>query len=147
MGVYGYGTAGMAIPEGYLDVKVDVDGQEVAIDIPYPANPGSIYHMTKTLDALLFYYYNKNDSLRITDLHQGIVWGTNTDETLAPTRRWSIASTTRATTAPSSTGFWFRPRRPSADGLRYGRPDARFHQHPRYGALRQAGSRESAGPR
>ena len=37
--------------------------------------------MTKTLDALLFYYYNKNDEMRITDLHQGIVWGTNTDET------------------------------------------------------------------
>ena len=83
MGVYGYGTAGMAIPEGYLDVKVDVDGEEIAIDIPYPANPGSIYHMTKTLDALLFFYYNKNDGLRVTDLHQGIVWGTNTEETLA----------------------------------------------------------------
>ncbi len=61
MGVYGYGTAGMAIPEGYLDVKVDVEGTEVAIDIPYPPHPGCIYHMTKTLDALLFYYYNKND--------------------------------------------------------------------------------------
>ena len=81
MGVYGYGTAGMAIPEGYLDVKVDVEGTEVAIDIPYPPHPGSIYHMTKTLDALLFYYYNKNDGVRITDLHQGVVWGTNTDET------------------------------------------------------------------
>lgn len=30
----------------------------------------------------MFYYYNKNDGLRITDLHQGIVWGTNTSETL-----------------------------------------------------------------
>ncbi len=38
--------------------------------------------MTKTLDALLFYYYNKNDDVRITDLHQGVVWGTNTEETL-----------------------------------------------------------------
>ena len=38
--------------------------------------------MTKTLDALLFYYYNKNDGVRITDLHQGVVWGTNTEETL-----------------------------------------------------------------
>ena len=81
MGVYGYGTAGMAIPEGYLDVKVEVGGEEIAIDIPYPPHPGSIYHMTKTLDALLFYYYNKNDGLRITDLHQGVVWGTNTEET------------------------------------------------------------------
>jgi UDP-sulfoquinovose synthase len=38
--------------------------------------------MTKTLDALLFAFYNKNDDLRITDLHQGIVWGANTAETL-----------------------------------------------------------------
>ena len=82
MGVYGYGTAGMEIPEGYLKVIVDVDGEKKAIEILYPANPGSIYHMTKTLDALLFYYYNKNDQVRISDLHQGIVWGTNTDETL-----------------------------------------------------------------
>ena len=37
--------------------------------------------MTKTLDQLLFLYYNKNDNIRITDLHQGIVWGTNTDAT------------------------------------------------------------------
>jgi UDP-sulfoquinovose synthase len=36
--------------------------------------------MTKTLDQLVFYYYNKNDSIRVTDLHQGIVWGTNTPE-------------------------------------------------------------------
>ncbi len=83
MGVYGYGTAGMAIPEGYLEVDVEVDdGTRTAIEILYPANPGSVYHMTKTLDALLFYYYNKNDGLRITDLHQGIVWGTNTSETM-----------------------------------------------------------------
>jgi UDP-sulfoquinovose synthase len=30
---------------------------------------------------LLFAYYAKNDGLRITDLHQGIVWGTQTAET------------------------------------------------------------------
>lgn len=82
MGVYGYGTAGMAIPEGYLPVKVGDDKNLKDIDILYPANPGSVYHMTKTLDALTFFYYNKNDAIRITDLHQGIVWGTNTDETM-----------------------------------------------------------------
>ena len=82
MGVYGYGTAGMKIPEGYLAVKVTTDdGREVNQEILYPTNPGSIYHMTKTLDQLLFAYYAKNDDLRITDLHQGIVWGTNTPET------------------------------------------------------------------
>jgi UDP-sulfoquinovose synthase len=33
------------------------------------------------MDGQLFYFYNKNDGLRITDLHQGIVWGTETEET------------------------------------------------------------------
>lgn len=82
MGVYGYGTAGIELPEGYLTVKVEVDGEEREVEILYPANPGSIYHMTKCLDALLFYYYNKNDDIRVTDLHQGIVWGTTTPLTL-----------------------------------------------------------------
>lgn len=83
MGVYGYGTAGMAIPEGYLKVKVECgNGDMKDLEILYPPSPGSIYHMTKTMDALTFFYYNKNDGLRITDLHQGIVWGTNTPETL-----------------------------------------------------------------
>ena len=81
MGVYGYGTAGMKIPEGYLRVKIETPQGLVDQEILYPANPGSIYHMTKTQDALLFFYYNKNDALRITDLHQGIVWGTQTDQT------------------------------------------------------------------
>ncbi|MCL4147316.1 UNVERIFIED_CONTAM: hypothetical protein GTU68_030772 [Idotea baltica] len=81
MGVYGYGTAGMQIPEGYLTVNVEQDGVTAQQEILYPANPGSIYHMTKTQDALFFQFYAKNDSLRITDLHQGIVWGTQTAET------------------------------------------------------------------
>lgn len=82
MGVYGYGTAGMKIPEGYLKIQVKNDDGEVAEqDILYPVNPGSIYHLTKTQDQLFFSYYNKNDGVRVTDLHQGIVWGTNTTET------------------------------------------------------------------
>ena len=81
MGVYGYGTAGMKIPEGYLKVKVDTPQGEVEQEILYPTNPGSIYHMTKSQDQLLFAFYNKNDAVRVTDLHQGIVWGTQTDET------------------------------------------------------------------
>lgn len=81
MGVYGYGTAGMKIPEGYLKVKVDTPEGETETDILYPTNPGSIYHMTKSQDQLLFAFYNKNDQVKVTDLHQGIVWGTQTDET------------------------------------------------------------------
>jgi UDP-sulfoquinovose synthase len=82
MGVYGYGTAGVTIPEGYLSVTLrGDDGTEVDNEILYPADPGSVYHATKTLDQLLFAFYAKNDELRITDLHQGIVWGTQTRET------------------------------------------------------------------
>ncbi len=81
MGVYGYGTAGMKIPEGYLKVKVETQEGLKDQEILYPANPGSIYHMTKTQDQLFFHFYNKNDKVKITDLHQGIVWGTQTEET------------------------------------------------------------------
>ena len=83
MGVYGYGAApGVKIPEGYLRVKIEAeDGREVEQEILYPANAGSVYHMTKTLDQLLFAYYAKNDEVRVTDLHQGVVWGTQTAET------------------------------------------------------------------
>ena len=82
MGVYGYGTAGMKIPEGYLDVQVDAgENGVVKQQILYPSNPGSVYHMTKVLDQHLFAYYAKNDELRITDLHQGIIWGTHTEQT------------------------------------------------------------------
>jgi UDP-sulfoquinovose synthase len=82
MGVYGYGWSGSApIPEGYLTVKVPTPDGEIEREILHPATPGSDYHMTKTLDQLMFSFYAKNDGLRITDLHQGIVWGTQTAQT------------------------------------------------------------------
>jgi UDP-sulfoquinovose synthase len=82
MGVYGYGWSGSApIPEGYLTVKVPTPDGDLEREILHPANPGSVYHMTKTLDQLMFAFYAKNDGLRITDLHQGIVWGTQTEQT------------------------------------------------------------------
>ena len=82
MGVYGYGAAGLKIPEGYLPISVDIgDGKVLKREILFPPDPGSIYHLTKTQDQLLFAFYYKNDKLRITDLHQGIVWGTQTEET------------------------------------------------------------------
>src|SRR6201996_8836401 len=87
MGVYGYGWSGSApIPEGYLTVKVPTPDGELEREILHPANPGSVYHMTKTLDQLLFAFYAKNDGLRITDLHQGIVWGTQTNQTVRDER-------------------------------------------------------------
>src|SRR5579863_5907485 len=87
MGVYGYGWSGSApIPEGYLTVKVPTPDGDIDREILHPANPGSIYHLTKTLDQLLFAFYAANDQLRITDLHQGIVWGTQTPQTACDER-------------------------------------------------------------
>jgi len=83
MGVYGYGTSGGEIPEGYIDVVLP-GGREA--NILHPAYPGSVYHATKCLDAILWQFYQKNDNLRITDLHQGIVWGTNTPQTVLDER-------------------------------------------------------------
>ncbi|MDQ4120332.1 MAG: NAD-dependent epimerase/dehydratase family protein [Acidobacteriota bacterium] len=82
MGVYGYGAFGMKIPEGYLNIQIAGENGDVfEHEILYPVSPGSVYHMTKTQDQLFFLFYNRNDGVRITDLHQGIVWGTQTDQT------------------------------------------------------------------
>ncbi|MEM7701689.1 MAG: NAD-dependent epimerase/dehydratase family protein [Pseudomonadota bacterium] len=82
MGVYGYSGNGFSIPEGYMDVEVRDDaGERHSREILFPTKPGSVYHMTKSLDQLLFQFYAQNDRLKITDLHQGIVWGTQTSET------------------------------------------------------------------
>ncbi len=91
MGVYGYGVTKGKIPEGYWRI---VDAREANLardsgssiwalsnEILHPAKPGSVYHMTKVLDQQMFEFYARNDKLQITDLHQGIVWGTETDET------------------------------------------------------------------
>jgi len=106
MGVYGYNTVGIKIPEGYLNIEVPLqqsgangealpstqettavsDSERITMEIYYPPRPGSVYHMTKVLDAQIFEYFNRNDKIRITDLHQGIVWGTNTNETLIDER-------------------------------------------------------------
>eukprot|EP01113_Clastostelium_recurvatum_P021120 TRINITY_DN249_c0_g1_i2.p1 TRINITY_DN249_c0_g1~~TRINITY_DN249_c0_g1_i2.p1 ORF type:complete len:481 (-),score=120.21 TRINITY_DN249_c0_g1_i2:82-1398(-) len=131
MGVYGYSSVGLKIPEGYLKIEIPVPkegdktsnghvdeaasalptGSEsdsssddetasihsndseyvpkddnIPMEIYYPPRPGSVYHMTKVLDAQMFEYYNRNNRMRITDLHQGIVWGCSTPETLQDER-------------------------------------------------------------
>ena len=87
MGVYGYGWSGSApIPEGYLTVKVPTPDGDLEREILHPSNPGSVYHLSKTLDQLIFAFYAANDQVRITDLHQGIVWGTQTPQTMLDER-------------------------------------------------------------
>jgi UDP-sulfoquinovose synthase len=79
MGVYGYKDDFGKIPEGYLDVTVTQTGKNT--QIVFPTDPGSIYHMTKSMDQVMFQFYNKNWEVKITDLHQGIIWGTQTEQT------------------------------------------------------------------
>ena len=95
------GPRARTIPEGYLRVRMDADdGTEVEQEILFLANL-SVYHLTKTQDQLLFAFYNRNDELRITDLHQASS-GTQTRRPAA-TSAPSTASTTTATTERSST--------------------------------------------
>ena len=87
MGVYGYGWAGKnPIPEGYVKVNIPTPDGQLDKEILHPGKPGSVYHMTKVLDQAMFEFYARNDKLRITDLHQGIVWGTQTPETVRDER-------------------------------------------------------------
>ena len=82
MGVYGYHSPLARIPEGYWTVKTTNDeGAESIREVLYPASPETVYHLTKAQDQLLFAFYNQCHGLRVTDLHQGIVWGTETAET------------------------------------------------------------------
>ena len=62
-------------------MKVPTPDGDIDREILHPANPGSVYHLTKTLDQLMFAFYCANDQVRVTDLHQGIVWGTQTPQT------------------------------------------------------------------
>jgi len=82
MGVYGYDhQEGALVQEGYIDATVD--GRTRCMRAP--ACPGSVYHATKVLDAGLFDVFARLHGMRVTDLHQGIVWGSQTAETaLAP---------------------------------------------------------------
>ena len=144
MGVYGYGTAGMKIPEGYLPIEVTTDdGDKVRQEILYPANPGSIYHMTKTQDQLFFAYYAKNDGVRITDLHQGIVWGTNTRETLLNEKLINRFDYDGDYGTVLNRFLMQGRRRLSPHRPRHRRPDQSLHPHPGHRPLHPTGARES----
>ncbi len=72
-----YGTPDIDIEEGFLEVhhkgRRDV--------VPYPKQPGSFYHLSKVHDSHNVMFACRVWDLRATDLNQGIVYGTRTDET------------------------------------------------------------------
>jgi len=72
-----YGTPDIDIEEGYL--TVDHNGRRHTF--LYPKTPGSIYHLSKVHDSHNIHFATRIWSLRATDLHQGVVYGVETDET------------------------------------------------------------------
>ncbi|MFZ2030900.1 MAG: NAD-dependent epimerase/dehydratase family protein [Vitreimonas sp.] len=81
-GIYGYETLGYCVPEGYIRAHLHADGSpSKTLDILHPANPLSIYHLTKAQDQLALAFFAKHEGIRVTELVQGTVWGTQTAET------------------------------------------------------------------
>ena len=72
-----YGTPNIDIEEGYL--RVEHNGRTDLL--PYPKQPGSFYHLSKVHDSHNIMFCCKAWGLRATDLNQGVVYGTTTDET------------------------------------------------------------------
>ena len=71
-----YGTPNIDIEEGYL--TIEHNGRKDVL--PYPKQPGSFYHLSKVHDSHNIMFACKIWGLRATDLHQGVVYGTITDE-------------------------------------------------------------------
>jgi len=72
-----YGTPNIAIEEGWLDVVHEGRKDRVL----YPKRPGSFYHLSKVFDSHNLEFGCRIWGSRVTDLNQGIVYGTSTDQT------------------------------------------------------------------
>ena len=72
-----YGTPNIDIEEGYI--TIEHNGRKDVL--PYPKQPGSFYHLSKVHDSHNIMFCCKIWGLRATDLNQGVVYGTVTDET------------------------------------------------------------------
>jgi len=77
-----YGTPNIDIEEGFIEIhhkgRSDV--------LPYPKQPGSFYHLSKTFDSHNIMFCCKIWGLRATDLNQGVVYGIETSETTRDAR-------------------------------------------------------------
>jgi UDP-sulfoquinovose synthase len=71
-----YGTPNIDIEEGFI--KIQHNGREDVL--PFPKQPGSFYHLSKVHDSHNIAFCCKIWGLRATDLNQGVVYGTVTDE-------------------------------------------------------------------
>jgi UDP-sulfoquinovose synthase len=71
-----YGTPNIDIEEGFITINHNGRSDTV----PFPKQPGSFYHLSKVHDSHNIMFTCKIWGLRATDLNQGVVYGTVTDE-------------------------------------------------------------------
>ena len=71
-----YGTPNIDIEEGYI--TIEHNGRRDVL--PYPKQPGSFYHLSKVHDSHNIMFACRVWGIRATDLNQGVVYGTMTDE-------------------------------------------------------------------
>ena len=71
-----YGTPNIDIEEGYINIEHN--GRRDVL--PFPKQPGSFYHLSKVHDSHNMMFTCKIWGIRATDLNQGVVYGTMTDE-------------------------------------------------------------------
>jgi UDP-sulfoquinovose synthase len=71
-----YGTPNIDIEEGYI--TIEHNGRKDVL--PYPKQPGSFYHLSKVHDSHNIMFACKIWGICATDLNQGVVYGTMTDE-------------------------------------------------------------------
>jgi UDP-sulfoquinovose synthase len=77
-----YGTPNIDIEEGYLEIEHNGRSDR----LPYPKLPPSFYHCSKVHDSTNIHFACRIWGLRATDLNQGVVYGTVTDQTLRDPR-------------------------------------------------------------
>jgi len=73
-----YGTPNIDIEEGYIEIEHN--GRKDVL--PFPKQPGSFYHLSKVHDSHNIAFACKIWGIRATDLNQGVVYGTVTDEVM-----------------------------------------------------------------
>ena len=126
-----YGTPNIDIEEGYI--RIEHNGRTDVL--PFPKQPGSFYHLSKVHDSHNMMFACKIWGLRATDLNQGVVYGTVTDEVVldeALINRFDyddVFGTVLNRFCVAGRGGT------SADGVRKGRADARISGYSRYGSL------------
>ena len=77
-----YGTPNIDIEEGFIEIEHK--GRKDVL--PYPKLPGSLYHLSKVHDSHNIHFACRIWGLRATDLNQGVVYGVDTDESVADER-------------------------------------------------------------